>query len=65
MDNTGSEAKATEMRDEARAPIDEAKQRLRALNERAKSYIKEHPAACLMGALALGYVVARFARRRS
>jgi len=65
MDKTTTEAKASDIRDEIRAPIEAAKERLRSLNQRAQSYIKEHPAACLMGALALGYVVARLARRRS
>jgi hypothetical protein len=45
--------------------LDELKQRLDRLNERVKSFIKERPAACLVGAMALGYVVARIARRRS
>lgn len=65
MENTTFEAKASATRAEPSAPIEEAKQRLRALNERAQTYIKEHPGACLMGALALGYIVARIARRRS
>jgi hypothetical protein len=65
MENTTSEATAGEMGEETHAPLEEAKQRLRALNERVQSYIKDHPAACLMGALALGYIVARIARHRS
>ena len=46
-------------------PIEELKERLDLLNERVKNFIKERPAACLAGAMALGYVVARIARRRS
>jgi hypothetical protein len=65
MGSTIGEDKATAIHDESAAPLEEAKERIRELNERAKSYIKEHPAACLVGALALGYVVARFARWRS
>jgi ElaB/YqjD/DUF883 family membrane-anchored ribosome-binding protein len=38
---------------------------LQTLNERTKSYIREHPVACLAGALALGFVIARLARWRS
>lgn len=49
--------------DESR--LEELKQRLLSLNDQAKGFIKEHPAACLMGALGLGYLVARIARRRS
>jgi hypothetical protein len=55
--DTGSQA--------PRQTIEELKQRLELLNERVKDFIKERPAACLAGALALGYVVARIARRRS
>jgi hypothetical protein len=56
---------------ESRQPIGELgelgelKERLALLNERVKNFIKERPAACLVGAVALGYVVARIARRRS
>ena len=45
--------------------IQELKERIVSLNDRAKGFITEHPAACLMGALGLGYLVARIARRRS
>lgn len=45
--------------------IEELKERMVALNDRAKGFIKEHPVACLMGALGLGYIFARIARRRS
>jgi hypothetical protein len=45
--------------------IEELKDRIVSLNERAKGFIKEHPGACLMGALGVGYLFARLARRRS
>ncbi len=45
--------------------IEELKQRIASLNDRVTGFIKEHPAACLMGALGLGYLFARIARRRS
>lgn len=48
-----------------RTRIEELKQRIESLNERAAGFIKEHPAACLAGALGLGYLFARIARRRS
>ena len=51
--------------DGLRQRIEELKERIVSLNDRAKGFIKEHPAACLMGALGLGYVFARVARRRS
>jgi hypothetical protein len=65
MENTGSETKPAEAHESRRPPLEEAKERLKGLNDRTKSYIKEHPAACLAGALALGFVVARLARWRS
>ena len=49
--------------DRLRPRIEELKERLVSLNERTKELIKEHPAACLMGALGLGYLCARIARR--
>jgi hypothetical protein len=45
--------------------LGELKQRLDLLNEQVKNFIKERPVACLVGAVALGYFVARMARRRS
>lgn len=44
--------------------LDEAQAQLGALNERVKSFIVENPGKCLVGALALGYVVGRLASRR-
>lgn len=43
--------------------IQEGKRRLMSLNDSARALINEHPAACVFGALALGYLVARVARR--
>ena len=43
--------------------IDEGKRRLRTLDGQARALINDHPAACLIGAVALGYLVARLARR--
>ncbi len=65
MENAGPEATMAEAGAQARGAVEEAKQRLHALNDRARSYIKAHPAPCLLGALAFGFVVARLARWRS
>jgi len=68
MDTTVQEEKseqANETNDGLRPRIEELKERIVSLNDRAKGFIKEHPAACLMGALGLGYLFARIARRRS
>jgi hypothetical protein len=48
-----------------RARIEELSERIQAINDSAKGFIREHPAACLMAALGLGYLFARVARRRS
>ena len=47
-----------------RPKIEEAKQQLGRINGRITSLIQDHPAACLLGALALGYLVARIARHQ-
>ncbi len=65
MENIDTQTKLAEAREKLRAPLEEAVARLRALNERARSYIKAHPVACLAGAAALGFVAARVARWRS
>ncbi len=51
--------------DTVRPQIERAKQQARRIGGRVVSVIQDHPAACLLGALALGFVVARVARRRS
>ncbi len=45
--------------------VEEMRQRLDEINERVKEFIRERPAACVFGALAVGYLVARIARRGS
>ena len=45
--------------------IEELKKRIASLNDQVKGFIKAHPAACLMGALGLGFLCARIARHRS
>ena len=48
----------------SRPQLEEAKRRLQAINGHAIGFIKEHPAACLLGATALGFLLARLARRQ-
>lgn len=43
--------------------LEDAKRRLQDLNSQAVGFIKEHPVACLLGGVALGYLVALLARR--
>jgi hypothetical protein len=62
------ESVGTELRDlgaRIGPQIEEAKRRLRSINSQATQVISDHPAACLLGALGLGYLIARLARRQS
>jgi hypothetical protein len=62
METTSFESKVG---DRIRPQIEQAKQQLGQLNGRITTFIKDHPAACLLGAVALGYLVARVARRQT
>jgi hypothetical protein len=64
MDTATLKASANELCDRVRPKIDEAKEELGRINGRLTGFIKDHPAVCLFGALALGYVVARLARHQ-
>ena len=46
-----------------RPQIEEAKRRVSDIGRETRTFIKEHPGACLVGAVALGYLIARIARR--
>lgn len=57
------EETAHALEDRVRPQIEEARRRISDLSSQTTALIKEHPGACLLGALALGYLVARLARR--
>ena len=65
MDTTRFESSAEDVVELIRPRIEEAKRRLGRLDGQITGFIREHPAACLLGAVALGYLVARVARSRS
>ena len=65
MDTTRFESSAEDVVELIRPRIEDAKRRLGRLNDQITDFITEHPAACLLGAVALGYVVARVARSGS
>jgi hypothetical protein len=65
MEITKIEESVNGLGSRVRPQIDAAKRRLEALNNQATQLIKEHTGACLLGVLALGYFVARVARRQS
>jgi len=52
-----------ELGERVRPQIEDARRRLSSFNEQAVSYIKENPGQCVLGALALGYIVGKIARR--
>jgi ElaB/YqjD/DUF883 family membrane-anchored ribosome-binding protein len=57
------EATAREIGDRVRPQIEDAKRRLTSLNDKAIDYIKENPGTCLVGAVALGFLIGKIARR--
>jgi hypothetical protein len=65
MNATSFKENVDDLGDRVRPKIEEAKQKLGQINGRVTSFIQDHPAACLLGALALGYLVARLARRQA
>ena len=44
--------------------LDQARRRFEDLNRQALRFIRERPGACLVGALAFGFVIGRLASRR-
>jgi hypothetical protein len=57
------EPTAGESATQPQASFEEIRARLEAWSERTKVLIRERPTTFLLGALAVGYVVARLARR--
>jgi hypothetical protein len=64
MDTTSCKEGMDHLSDRVRPKLEEARQQLGRINGRVTSIIQDHPAACLLGALALGYFVARVARHQ-
>lgn len=56
--------KARELQDRIAPQIDEARRNLVDLNQRVVSFIKENPGTCLVGAVAVGFLVGKLASRR-
>ena len=65
METTSFENTLDDVGESVRPRIEDAKRRLGRLNGQVTNFITDHPAACLLGAVALGYLVARVARSRS
>jgi hypothetical protein len=62
MDTTSIKRSVDNLSDRVRPKIEEAKEELGRTGGRIARLIQSHPAACLGGAIALGYLVARVAR---
>jgi ElaB/YqjD/DUF883 family membrane-anchored ribosome-binding protein len=58
------EETAREIGERVRPQIEEAKRRFESLNTSAVAFIKENPGKCLVGAVAIGYLVGKIASRR-
>jgi ElaB/YqjD/DUF883 family membrane-anchored ribosome-binding protein len=44
--------------------LKDAEAQLNNMNEKVKSFIRENPGTCLLGALGIGFIVGRLASRR-
>lgn len=64
MDITQIEDTARKLGDRLQPQIDDAKRRFQDANGRVSAFIQENPGICLLGAIALGYAIARVARRQ-
>jgi hypothetical protein len=58
-------SRLSDLSDRLGPQIEEARRRLRSVNSQATQVISDHPAVCLLGALGLGYLIARVARRQN
>jgi hypothetical protein len=63
MESSQFQEKAHKLQQQIGPGIDEAKENLAELNERVVGFIKQNPGTCLLGALAVGFLVGRIASR--
>jgi ElaB/YqjD/DUF883 family membrane-anchored ribosome-binding protein len=54
---------AREVERRVRPQIEEAKKRLGTLEEQVTGYVRANPGKCVLGALAVGYLIGKLARR--
>ena len=64
MESTNFKASIDNLSDRVRPKLEEAKQQIGRMNGKITCFIQDHPAACLLGAIGLGYLVARVARHQ-
>jgi ElaB/YqjD/DUF883 family membrane-anchored ribosome-binding protein len=56
--------KARQLQENLLPQLDEARRNLEDMNTRAMSFIRANPGTCLLGAVAVGFIVGRLASRR-
>lgn len=64
MDTTSFKTSVNDLNERVRPKIEDAKHNIGRIGGRITSFIQEHPGTCLLGAIALGYLVSRVARRQ-
>lgn len=64
MDTREMEERARMLQEKLGPQLAEAKENFDHLNRRVTTFIKENPTTCLLGALALGFIVGKIASRR-
>lgn len=57
------EQAARDIEGRVRPQIEEAKRKLTGFNDQTVAYIKANPGKCLLGAIAVGFIIGRIARR--
>lgn len=62
MDTTAIKNTVDDLSDRVRPKIEEARQEIGRVSGRITNFIQNRPVPCLVGAVALGYLVARIAR---
>ena len=65
MDSTSCKESVEKLGNRVRPQMEQVKRDVGRLNSRFTGFLQSHPAFCLMGALGLGYLVARVARNQS
>jgi ElaB/YqjD/DUF883 family membrane-anchored ribosome-binding protein len=56
--------KARQLQENLLPQIDEARRNLEDVNTRVVSFIRANPGTCLLGAVAVGFIIGRIASRR-
>lgn len=56
--------RARDFQEQLGPQLEQAAQNLTELNRRAQSFIRENPGTCLIGAVAVGFLIGKLASRR-